>query len=77
VEAAERETCAGKQRILVMKIAIIGANGQLGCDHVKVFNGLKCEIVPLTQADIDVAKFELSEKVLKNIRPDVIINCAA
>jgi len=61
----------------LMKIAIIGANGQLGCDLVKVFNSSKCEIVPLTHDDIDVTKFELSEKVLKNIQPDVIINCAA
>lgn len=60
-----------------MRIAIIGANGQLGCDLVKVFNSSKYEIVPLTHADIDVTKFELSEKVLKNIQPDVIINCAA
>jgi dTDP-4-dehydrorhamnose reductase len=58
-------------------IAIIGANGQLGCDLVKVFKNSKNEIVPLTHADIDVTNFELSEKVLKNIQPDVIINCAA
>jgi dTDP-4-dehydrorhamnose reductase len=60
-----------------MKIGIIGANGQLGCDLVEVFTSSKYEIVPLTHADIDVTNFELSEKVLKIIRPDVIINCAA
>lgn len=60
-----------------MRIAIIGANGQLGSDLVKVFNSSKHEIVPLTHADIDVTKSELSEKVLRNVQPDVIINCAA
>ncbi|MDP2845944.1 MAG: NAD(P)-dependent oxidoreductase, partial [Candidatus Methanoperedens sp.] len=60
-----------------MRIAIIGANGQLGSDLVKVFDSSKCEIVPLTHADIDVTNFELSEKVIRNIQPDVIINCAA
>lgn len=60
-----------------MRIVIIGANGQLGSDLVKVFTGTKHEIVPLTHADIDVTKFELSEKVLKNIQPDIVINCAA
>jgi dTDP-4-dehydrorhamnose reductase len=60
-----------------MKIAIIGANGQLGSDLVKVFNSSKHEIVPLTHADIDVMKFELSRKVIRNIQPDIVINCAA
>ncbi len=60
-----------------IKIAIIGANGQLGSDLVKVFNSSKQKIVPLTHADIDVTNVELSEKVLTNIQPDVIINCAA
>jgi dTDP-4-dehydrorhamnose reductase len=58
-------------------IAIIGANGQLGSDLVKVFKSSKYEIVPLTHADIDITNFELSQKVLRNIQPDVIINCAA
>lgn len=61
----------------LMKIVIIGSNGQLGSDLLKVFTNSKYDIVPLTHADIDVTKFELSEKVLKNIQPDVIINCAA
>jgi dTDP-4-dehydrorhamnose reductase len=60
-----------------MKIAIIGANGQLGFDLVKSFKNTEHEIVPLVHADIDVTDFKLSCKVLKNIQPEVVINCAA
>lgn len=56
-----------------MKIAVIGANGQLGSDIVRIFN----EVVPLTHADIDIEDFTLSKKTLKKVHPEVVINCAA
>ncbi|MCZ7392293.1 MAG: dTDP-4-dehydrorhamnose reductase [Candidatus Methanoperedens sp.] len=59
-----------------MKIAIIGANGQLGSDLVRTFN-TEYEVIPLTHADIDVADFRLSKKTLKKVHPDVVLNCAA
>ena len=59
-----------------MKIAIIGANGQLGSDLVRTFN-TEYEVVPLTHADIDVADFRSFKKTLKKVHPDVVINCAA
>jgi len=56
-----------------MKVAIIGAKGQLGSDLVKVFGE---EAIPLTHKDLDVTDFE-SLKILKELGPDVIINTAA
>ena len=56
-----------------MKVAVIGANGQLGTDLVEVFGE---EAIPLTHKDLDVADFE-SLKILKELKPDVIINTAA
>ena len=56
-----------------MKVAIIGANGQLGSDLVKAFGE---EAIPLTHKDLDVTDFE-SLKLLKELKPDVIINTAA
>lgn len=56
-----------------MKIAIIGANGQLGTDLVKVFGS---NAVPLTHKDIEVADIKSCE-ILKTINPDVVINTAA
>jgi len=56
-----------------MKVAIIGANGQLGSDLVKAFGE---DAIPLTHEDLDVTEFE-SLKILKDLKPDVIINTAA
>jgi len=56
-----------------MKVAVIGANGQLGTDLVEVFGE---EAFPLTHKDLDVTDFE-SLKILKELKPDVIINTAA
>lgn len=60
-----------------MKIAIIGANGQLGFDLVRIFKDSKHEIVPLTHADIDVIDSDSSRKILEKIQPEIVINCAA
>ncbi|MBO8175046.1 MAG: dTDP-4-dehydrorhamnose reductase [Thermococcus sp.] len=56
-----------------MKVAIIGANGQLGTDLAEVFGE---EAIPLTHKDLDVTDFE-SLKILKELKPEVIINTAA
>ncbi len=56
-----------------MKVAIIGAKGQLGTDLVEVFGE---EAIPLTHKDLDVTDFE-SLKILKELKPEVIINTAA
>lgn len=56
-----------------MKVAIIGANGQLGSDLVKTFGD---QVIPLTHRDLDVADYE-SVKILKEFSPEVVINTAA
>ena len=60
-----------------MKIAIIGANGQLGSDLVNIFKDTDNDIIPLTCADIDITDFRWSKSVLENIKPEIVINCAA
>jgi len=59
-----------------MRVAIIGANGQLGTDLVEVFRGEGFDVVPLTHRNLDVTVPE-SLKILKEVKPDVIINTAA
>jgi dTDP-4-dehydrorhamnose reductase len=58
-----------------MKVAVIGARGQLGTDLVEVLEG-EFRVYPLTHGDVDVEVSE-SLEVLKDIKPDVIINTAA
>lgn len=61
-----------------MKILVIGANGQLGVDLLKVasnYDGF--EIVPLYRRDIDVEEVDRIENVLKGYDAHVIINCSS
>ena len=55
-----------------MKVAVIGASGQLGSDLVKVFE----DVIPLTHRDIEVTDLSSCE-ILKELKPDVVINTAA
>ncbi|QDA30599.1 dTDP-4-dehydrorhamnose reductase [Thermococcus indicus] len=60
-----------------MRVAVIGANGQLGTDLVKVFGGDPFfGVIPLTHKDLDVTAPK-TLKILRNLKPDVIINTAA
>ncbi len=60
-----------------MRVAVVGASGQLGTDLVKVFGeDSSFEIIPLTHKDLDVTRPE-TLSLLKEIKPDVIINAAA
>ncbi len=57
-----------------MKIAIIGAKGQLGSDLAKVFDGE--EIRLFSHNDLDVTNYN-SLNYLISLKPDIIINTAA
>ncbi len=57
-----------------MKVAVVGANGQLGSDLVKVLSG---NCIPLTHAEIEVKNSSNCLKVLEGHKPEIVINCAA
>lgn len=57
--------------VIIMKVAVIGAAGQLGSDLVKAFDA-----VPLTHEEADVSDPK-SLDILGDIEPDVVINTAA
>ena len=59
-----------------MKIAVIGANGQLGTDCCEVFSS-KHEIVPLTHHDIEIADIDNVKKVLGELKADAVVCTAA
>ena len=58
-----------------MKIGIIGANGQLGTDLVRVFTDH--EVLAWTRSDFDIRDPRLATHVITQARPDVVINTAA
>lgn len=59
-----------------MKVAVIGANGQLGTDLVKVFAG-RHEVIELTHADIEIGDIDSVQTVLTRIAPQLVLSTAA
>ena len=60
-----------------MKVAVIGAHGQLGTDLCRVLAAQKFSVVPLTHRDVDVSDSAQVDRVLSSIHADVVISTAA
>ena len=60
-----------------MKIAVVGADGQLGVDVVKAFASEGDEVSSLTHADIELSDIDSVSNRLKELRPHVVVNTAA
>ena len=60
-----------------MKVAVIGANGQLGTDVVREFQTTGDEVIQLTHADLDIASIDSARRALAEISPTIVVNTAA
>jgi len=60
-----------------MKVAIIGANGQLGTDLLATFSAEGDTARGLTHEDIEISSLESVYRALEGFRPDLIVNTAA
>jgi dTDP-4-dehydrorhamnose reductase len=60
-----------------MRVAVIGANGQLGTDIATEFHRNGDDVVPLTHADLDISVLDSTRSLLAEIRPAVVVNTAA
>jgi len=60
-----------------MKIAVFGAEGQLGCEFVRHFVSCHVPVVGVGRKDCNIIDPEIVEKVLARENPDVVINTAA
>jgi dTDP-4-dehydrorhamnose reductase len=60
-----------------MRVAVIGANGQLGMDVVAEYRMAGDETVGLTHSEVDISSMESIRNALGNIRPGIIVNTAA
>ncbi|WP_421774894.1 dTDP-4-dehydrorhamnose reductase [Gracilimonas sp.] len=60
-----------------MRILITGGSGQLGQEWVGYLNRKEVEFISLPSADLDITDHADTNRVLSNLRPDLIINCAA
>lgn len=60
------------------KIVVIGANGQLGTDLMKVFEkDRKYQVSALRHAELDITDYSIVQKTISALSPDVVINTAA
>jgi dTDP-4-dehydrorhamnose reductase len=60
-----------------VKIAILGSNGQLGCDVVRAFADDGHDVRSLTHADIELSSLDSVRSCLSSQNADVVINTAA
>jgi dTDP-4-dehydrorhamnose reductase len=60
-----------------MKIAVIGANGQLGCDIFKTFSENGHDVIPLNHDTLEVTDFSSARTAMEKTRPQIVVNTAA
>jgi dTDP-4-dehydrorhamnose reductase len=60
-----------------VRVAILGADGQLGTDAVDAFADNADEVCGLTHADIEIASFDSVSRVLGEKAPQLIVNTVA
>ena len=60
-----------------MRIAVIGANGQLGNDVLRAFARHGDEVCPLTHSEIEIADVDSVSRTLQETKPDIVVNTAA
>jgi dTDP-4-dehydrorhamnose reductase len=59
------------------KIAIIGANGQLGTELVNQFTLQGLDVVGLTHEDVEISDIDQLKKVLSSVKADIVVNTSA
>ena len=59
-----------------MKIAVIGANGQLGTDLMEVL-AANHDVIGLNHNDVEITDIDSVKRVLSAITPDLVLNTAA
>src|SRR5262245_20334739 len=60
-----------------VKVAVIGANGQLGSDLCRVLATRNTDVIPLLHRDVDVSDGAQVDRVLDSVLPDVVVSTAA
>lgn len=60
-----------------MKFLITGAKGQLGSEWIHFLEGVDTPFKAFSSTELDITNFQKVSQKLEEIRPNVVINCAA
>ena len=60
-----------------MKILIVGASGQLGCELVRQARHYDVTLQTPPHTQMDITQFDPVKNTLEKLRPDIVINAAA
>ena len=60
-----------------MRIAVIGATGQLGTDVCRALAAMGDDVAPMTRAELEVCDVDGVARVLREVNPGVIVNTSA
>lgn len=60
-----------------MRIVVTGARGMLGTDLVCILEENEHEVFATDVEELDITQFERVKKIVTDIHPDAVINCAA
>jgi len=60
-----------------VRILLIGANGQLGTDLLRVFRAGGHHLVQLTHAEVDICNGQQIADVMAEAKPEIVLNTAA
>lgn len=60
-----------------MRVAVVGANGQLGCDAAQAFADNGDTVFALSHEDIEISAMDSVAKTLRALEPELIVNTAA
>lgn len=60
-----------------MKVLVTGAAGMLGQAVVAEFGRRDADVAPFSRADLDIAELGRMLEILRAVRPDIVVNCAA
>lgn len=59
-----------------MRIVITGSDGMLGSDLMRVL-GQKHRVIGLTRKDANITEFDKTVKAISDLKPELVIHCAA